>query len=206
MSRYQNLQRLKQLKGVGNKAFGTPRDILEPNPVMCFQVVAITVPPLMGVLDADRFDEICMERDITEEQVKEGVDYNQSFGPLRIEMASVFLSSNNNKMVFEPKAELIYTSTDNELLQELAQSYKNDIFFQPHKVMDLICTLYVVNQDKLNGFGIRFKMIIQPYRQDLCPPEDLDILKPITIIDGHVIHPTQNRIDLSAVKTPSRQP
>lgn len=43
--------------------------------------------------------------------------------------------------------------------------------------------------------NIHFQSIVMPYTPEICHPNELGALKPITLIDGHVIHPLVSHID-----------
>ena len=39
------------------------------------------------------------------------------------------------------------------------------------------------------NLGVEFRFIVQPYDPQICHPRDLGVLKPITVIGEHAIHP-----------------
>ncbi len=214
MSRYQNLQRLKQLKGAGNKAFGTPRDILELNSTLCFQVVAVVFP--QTIIDEKRFEEIKSKYDFSEKEIDEVALFSVDYGPLEVPAGFIAFDDFGNKEVYEPRFETIYTTYYKQVLMSVLSAESEDESDHLKAVAEKYIEILENHFQGLNfakgiygkgeDFSVWFQLVVQPYSVALCPPEDLNILKPITIIDGYVIHPTQNRIDLSTVKTPSRRP
>lgn len=112
-------------------------------------------------------------------------------------------------------AESIFSSTNKDLIRRVQKFYENDDYIcLSNPVLDKIIGKYIPEIEQQlpeanfaservfdNGdISIEFKFGIQPYDFDLHPPYDMDVLKPITIIDGYTIEPSKpESLDLTLV-------
>jgi len=77
-----------------------------------------------------------------------------------------------------------------EVVHQVAQSYSAPL---QHVFPDL--ELKTPVWARTNNLTVKFYFAIQPYQFSLHNPRDMDVLKPITIIDGHTIEPSSTSVD-----------
>ena len=215
------LERLRSMvTGESTRAFGSVQDLLEPKPQMCFQVYVLVNE--RGV-NAERFDALVEKYDIdVHEELKSGY-FDPPLEPFEFcYEGMVRQEKNGDKYFFDFLLQPVFQTTNSKVLRAVDELAKQDIGL--HTKNDFVHEVGTQYGDALKreipniefknplwartkNLTVKFYFAIQPYTPDLCPPEDLDVLKPITIIDGHEIHPAADRVDLSSVaKATSRQP
>jgi hypothetical protein len=175
-------------------------------------------------VSSERFDELVEKHGFTSKDLS-GVRYlpRPQIGEIEFRPGHIFIDQDGVPGGSEAFVQAVFTSMDRELIRQVQQSYDGDdyvCFSNP--VLDNIMAQYVpVIEQKLpqldfegkryadiGSISVEFKFGIQPYSFNLHPPRDMDVLKPITIIDGHIISPLMNRANnalLSEAQEPKLQ-
>ncbi len=118
------------------------------------------------------------------------------------------------KYVSEANVQSVFTTLNAALIKQVKKHYENDDYVcLSNPFLDEVMSRYtnaieerfpeLVFEGKryadVGHLSVEFQFGIQPYDFSIHSPRDMDVLKPITIIDGHVIEPSSTS-DVSALK------
>lgn len=169
---------------------------------LCFQVVVCHYP-----------DESNERLDFESACKKHGIEYREcesifenfeiTHGDLFFGNGFVILERDGSCETFAPVTECVYTTAETQLIEQMLQgddTEENNTFFDkvvslyaPKIEQEFKCSFRGASKYADWGTGaFKFQFIIHPYTPQLCHPWDIGVLKPITIVDGHVIYPQHN--------------
>jgi len=195
------LSRLKTLFGEGNASRPPQKKLFSQPSQMCFQVVICYMPPETN--DPEIFATLCAKYGIEAQKTIMVETFEVNYGQLPLPDGFLCMENNGDTEAYEPVAEAIYTTTNRAVINQMLQKQNltdNNPFFDKiinfykpaieKKFPGIKCkgTYTDLNADS----AITFQFVIQPYKPELCKPDDIGILKPITIIDDHTIYPERD--------------
>jgi|GEM_PF-5825354 len=175
---------------------------------LCLQVFVIV---LESYVSPDKFESLTKQHEVD----FSGDDYikylpKPKVGSIDFRPGFLMIDSDGDKKVRDAKVQAVFTSVDRTLINQIQSAYAgvNHVCFS-NDVLDRVMSEYTKVFEKeipemdfedkrycdLDNLSVEFQFGIQPYNFNLHPPRDMDILKPITVIDGHVIEPAMTRID-----------
>jgi hypothetical protein len=175
-------------------------------------------------ISPERYDELVEQHSFTAEDLS-SVRYlpRPRIGEIEFRPGHIFTDRDGAPNGSESFVQAVFTSMDRELISKVQTSYDGDDYVcLSNPVLDSIMAQYipVIEQqlpqldfeDKryadIGDISVEFTFGIQPYNFDIHPPHDMEVLKPITIIDGHIISPLMNRANnalLSEAQEPKLQ-
>ncbi len=170
--------------------------------VLCLQVFCEFY---QSGISPKRFDELVEQHSFTAEDLS-SVRYlpRPKIGEIEFRPGHIYTDRDGAPNGSESSVQAVFTSMDRELIRKVQTSYDGDDYVcLSNPVLDNVMAQYVpvieqqlpqLNfEDKryadIGDISVEFKFGIQPYNFDIHPPRDMDVLKPITIIEGHVIMP-----------------
>lgn len=164
-------------------------------------------------ISPEKFDELVEKHGFTEEDLS-GVRClpRPKIGEIEFRSGHVFIDRDGVPGGSESLVQTVFTSTNRKLIQQVQASYDGDVCFS-NPVLDSIMAQYIPEIERqlpqldfednryadIGGISVEFKFGIQPYNFDLHPPRDMDVLKPITIINGHVICPSVDSVNTASL-------
>jgi hypothetical protein len=156
-------------------------------------------------LSSDRFDELVKQHNLSfEDDLGLQSLPRPKIGEIKFGDGNYIYCLDSKKGGHETFAQPIFTSTNRNLISKVRQFYDGSNYIcLSNPILDCIMSKYIpgieLQLPQLDFAGkrysdigdiyVEFKFGIQPYDFNLHPPYDMDVLKPITIIDGHVIPP-----------------
>ncbi len=163
----------------------------------------------------ERFDELVEKHGFTAEDVSTAIDLPRPIiGEIEFNSGLLINMANGEKRVREVHVEPVFTSTNRNLIKQVQGYYKSDDYIcLSNPVLDEVMAKYIPEIERqlpqldfegnryadVGSLYVEFQFGIQPYDFDLHPPHDMDVLKPITVIEGHVIRPSVDSIEVSSL-------
>jgi hypothetical protein len=167
---------------------------------LCFQVVVCNYPDESN--ERSDFENACKKYGIEcgDEDINEF--FEVGYGELDFGTGFFSLNPDGSYGTYDPVMEAVYTVTDTKIINEMVKLEDSE---EENALFDKVSVLYASQIEKEFGCkfnmgskyadwghgGLKFQFIIHPYTPQLCHPRDIGVLKPITIVDGHTIHPQQ---------------
>lgn len=159
---------------------------------------------------AEKFDRLVKQHGFTPEDMSSAKYLPKpKIGEIEFRPGILIPTVDGEKSVTEADVQAVFTTTDKSLVRAVKSSYNGDNYVcTSNPLLDKIMSKYVPEikqkfpeldfEDKRYADGgtlsVEFKFGIQPYNFDFHSPRDMDVLKPITIIDGYVIHPSSQTV------------